>query len=202
MDDLITFACPACGAQMRAPWAAAGRPGRCAKCQKEFIVPAQFALDDAAPPKPKGPAVATGAGPATVVNPFQRTPPPQKPKPGPMDLVRPWLPLAIGAVVLGVGGWCAYAFFFAPEKPDATLAAKRQTPDGQAAAEVKSADAGADKAAAPPVATAIAAAPAPQLDAAQELDRQKAALEQAKGAAPATASIPAALVPTPAGALV
>ena len=179
MDDLMTFACPACGAQMRAPWAAAGLPGRCAKCQKEFIVPAQFAMDDAAPAKPTGPAPAPGAGPAPAINPFLRTPPPPKPKPGPLELIRPWLPMAIGAVVLGVGGWFAYATFFAPEKSDASLAAK-QAPDGQPATEGKPADQAPTAAvtpAAPPVAPAAAAAP--QLDAAQELDRQKAALDKA-----------------------
>src|SRR5271154_7205672 len=101
MDELMEFQCPACGAKLRAPHMAAGRPGRCTKCQKEFIVPAQFAMDSG----PASAAPAPSAAPTPMINPFERQAAKPKPKPGLGDTLRPLIPGAIAVVLLGVGGW-------------------------------------------------------------------------------------------------
>jgi hypothetical protein len=117
-DDLMEFPCPACGARLRAPHKAAGREGRCTKCQKLFIVPAQFVMDGPPPA-----ASASSAPAAPMINPFQRLPPPAKPKPDMWQRIRTLLPMAVVVIVLGAGGCFGWSFFTGDE-PERTRAAR------------------------------------------------------------------------------
>lgn len=218
--DLMEFQCPACGARMRAPHQAAGREGRCAKCQKLFIVPAQFAMDDPSPP-----AASTSSAPAApMVNPFQRLPPAAKPKPDLAQRMRTLLPVAAVVMVLGVGGCFGWSFFNGDEPERARSArhadageestpaiayaeADRPAPEHPQpvpgaetprAAEVTS---GQPAALAPPASPLSTPPPAPQPDPASRA--AAAALPAAPPAAPqasqAAAAKPAAQPPLPQG---
>ncbi len=132
MDQLMDFKCPACGAALRAPFMAAGRPGRCTKCQKEFIVPAQFALDAGAAAAPvAAPAGAVARVPSPIIDPFARPAAKPKYKPGLSDALRPLIPGAIALLLLGVGGWFAWSYFSAGDDE----ARPRPAPEGEAEQE-------------------------------------------------------------------
>ncbi len=178
MDELMVFPCPACGAQLRAPHDSAGRQGKCNKCQKAFIVPAQFAMDDA----PPAASPASASAPPAMINPFQRLPPPPKPKPGAMDLVRSLAPPVLGVVVLGVGGWFAWSYFTAEDKPEKP-AAGAEADAAAAAADQERHRRETEK------------AEADRKQAAAEQERKKLAQEQAKREADAAAAKAAAAPP-------
>ena len=182
MEELMEFQCPACGAALRAPHMAAGRPGRCTKCQKEFIVPAQFAMDSG----PAGPAPAPSAAPTQtpMINPFERPAAKPQPKPGLGDTLRPLLPGAIAVGLLAAGGWYAWSFFTSGDE------------EGKAArgreAETSAEDVARRAAEQAEHARTEAAAKAAQALALQEKARREAAAAAASAAAASAASAAAA----------
>ncbi len=140
MTDLMTFACPHCNAGLKAPYTSAGLEAKCNKCQKTFIVPAQFEFDEPAP-KP-APAAAPGTKPGTATNRAHPGPvfvkPEPKPKPKPSSSkqvtdqivhVASLLALpAIALVVLSVGAW----WFLSADKKTDSETSTDATPEATA----------------------------------------------------------------------
>jgi len=171
--DLMEFPCPACGALLRAPHMAAGRQGTCNKCKMAFIVPAQFDLGGAEAPARPAPG-AGGPAAAPMINPFERLPPPPKPKPGMADMLRQYAPLAIGVLVVVGGGLWAWSYF-SDDDAEGRSARRASAPAGQGDAQKHDQAPAGDEhqpaAAAPSVqgvAVAVGTPPAPAKPAAPE----------------------------------
>ncbi len=116
MTELMSFACPHCNVGLKAPYTSAGLEARCNKCQKAFIVPAQFEFDEPAA-KPKPPAApgtaATRASPGPV---FVKPEPKLKVKPSTGQQVAAQAAhvaslLALPVLALAVLGGGAWWFF-------------------------------------------------------------------------------------------
>ena len=82
MTNTMSFPCPHCKAGLQAPSDAAGREARCDRCQKPFMIPAQFLFDEPAPAKkPSSPSPSSSAGAKPGTAPLRSGPVFVKPEP-------------------------------------------------------------------------------------------------------------------------